>query len=128
MTSPLNKINISIPINQLTLYGYDDYFKSFINLYNKSKLPQVILLSGQKGLGKATFAFHLVNCLLSQNEIYKYEINNFHINVDNSTYKLINSQTCPNFFLVQNVKAFSQLIGDWNDGRIESDQVSGKMK
>ena len=44
MTSPLNKINISIPINQLTLYGYDDYFKSFINLYNKNKLPQVILL------------------------------------------------------------------------------------
>jgi|LWDU01.1.fsa_nt_gi DNA polymerase-3 subunit delta' len=109
MNNSLNKINISIPINQLTLYGYDDYFKSFINLYNKNKLPQVILLSGQKGFGKATFAFHLVNCLLSQNEIYKYEINNFHINEDNSTYKLINSQTCPNFFLVQKNKFDSEI-------------------
>ena len=104
MTISLNKINITIPINQLTLYGYDNYFKSFINLYKKNKLPQVILLSGQKGLGKSTFVFHLVNYLLSQNEIYKYEINNFHINEENSTFKLINSQTCPNFFLIQKNK------------------------
>jgi len=109
MTSSLNKTNLVEPINQLTLYGYEDYFKSFINLYNKNKLPQVILLSGQKGLGKATFAFHVVNCLLSENEIYKYEKNNFLINEDNSTYKLINSQTCPNFFLVQKNKLDSEI-------------------
>ena len=53
------------PKNQLQLFGFDDYFNVFIKLFHKSKLPNTILLSGLKGSGKATFAFHFINYLLS---------------------------------------------------------------
>ena len=52
--------------NQLRLFGFDDYFNFFIELYEKKKLPNSILLSGSKGLGKSTFAYHIINYLLSK--------------------------------------------------------------
>ena len=42
------------PKNQLSIYGYKDYLDFFIKLYQKNKLPNVILLNGPKGIGKAT--------------------------------------------------------------------------
>ena len=51
--------------NQLRLFGYDDYFNTFIKLFHKNKLPNTILLNGLKGSGKATFAYHFINYLLS---------------------------------------------------------------
>ena len=54
--------------NQLCLFGFEDYFNSFIKLYEKKELPNSILLSGPKGLGKSTFAYHIINCLLSKSE------------------------------------------------------------
>ena len=49
----MNKlVENNVPKNQLKLYGYKDYFYAFKNLYEKNKLPNVILLSGQKGIGK----------------------------------------------------------------------------
>ena len=83
------EIEILSPINQLKLFGYESYFKFFIKLYEKKKLPNSILFSGLKGLGKATFAYHFINYLLSKNELNKYSINDFSINENNSTYKLL---------------------------------------
>jgi len=54
--------------NQLRLFGFEDYFNFFIKLYQKKELPNIILLSGPKGLGKSTFAYHIINYLLSNNE------------------------------------------------------------
>ena len=70
----MEKKNIEIlsPRNQLQLYGYNKYFDLFINLFKKNKLPNTILLSGIKGLGKSTFAYHFINYLLSLNEVEKY--------------------------------------------------------
>ena len=58
-------LTIIPPKNQIHLFGYEHYFKSFIKLYLKNKLPNTILLSGPKGSGKATFAYHFINYLLS---------------------------------------------------------------
>ena len=49
--------------SQLDLYGYEKYFNIFNKLYLKKKLPNTILLSGQKGIGKSTFAHHFINSL-----------------------------------------------------------------
>ena len=49
------------PINQTNLFSLDNYLVEFVELYRKKKLPTKILLSGDKGLGKSTLAFHLVN-------------------------------------------------------------------
>ena len=56
------------PKQQLFLYGYKYYFESFVQLYKKNKLPNVVLLNGAKGLGKSTFVYHFINFLLSENE------------------------------------------------------------
>ena len=55
------------------------YFNFFDKLYQKNKLPNSILLSGNKGLGKATFAYHFINFLLSQGEENKYIKKNFQL-------------------------------------------------
>ena len=95
-------IKIIDPINQLNLFGYKNYFNSFIKLYKKNKLPNVFLLSGPRGMGKATFAFHFINYLLSNNEENKYLINDLKINHSNISYKLLTNGIHPNFFLLQN--------------------------
>ena len=56
------------PINQIELFGLDKYIKELANLYKNDKLPNKILLSGQKGLGKSTLSYHFINYVLSQNE------------------------------------------------------------
>jgi len=100
-TRDLN-IDIKEPKRQLSLYGYKDYFQSFIKLFIKNKMPNSILITGPKGIGKSTFVYHIVNYLLSLDEDKKYSINNFLINNENSSFKLINNYIHPNFFLVEN--------------------------
>ena len=88
------------PINQVNLYELDEFFLEFIKLYQNKKLPNKILLSGDKGLGKSTLAFHLVNYVFSKNEECKYDYKNFKINPENKSFKLINNMASPNFTLV----------------------------
>ena len=61
MQTKKTDINVIKPENQLSLFGYDDYFDLWIRLLNTQKFPNCILLTGPKGLGKATFAYHFVN-------------------------------------------------------------------
>ena len=102
MKSPDKGLKIADPMNQLNLFGYKKYFDSFIKLYKKNKLPNVFLLNGPRGIGKATFAFHFINYLLSNNEENKYLIDDFKINQSNTSYRLVTKEIHPNFFLLQN--------------------------
>ena len=88
--------------NQLRLFGFEDYFNFFIKLYEKKELPNSILLSGPKGLGKSTFAYHIINYLLSNNEKKKYSVKDFVIDETNLSYKLLSTNVHPNFFLIEN--------------------------
>ena len=60
-------------LNQTKLYGLDKII-FLINFFIKNKLPNKILLSGQKGQGKSTLAYHFVNYVLSKNEKYTYDL------------------------------------------------------
>jgi len=88
------------PSNQLNLYGLDDYFQEFVELYNINKLPSKILLTGSKGIGKSTIAYHLINFVLSKNEDHPYDLTNYKINLENKSFKLLQNNTCPNFILI----------------------------
>jgi len=90
------------PKNRLNLYGYNSYFDLFINLYEQKKLPSVLLISGPKGSGKATFIYHFINYLLSINESEPYNLNKKEINYNNKSYKLLNENTHSNFFSLEN--------------------------
>ena len=100
-TKDLN-IDITEPKKQLRLYGYKNYFQTFIKLFIKNIMPQSILITGPRGIGKSTFVYHIVNYLLSLDEDKKYSLNNFLIYKENLSFNLINNHTHPNFFLVEN--------------------------
>ena len=86
--------------SQTKLYGLDEELNELINLYNNSKLPNKILLSGEKGIGKCTLAYHLINYILSNNEKNPYNTNDLQINTDNHSFKLIQNNSNPNFNLI----------------------------
>ena len=77
------------PFNQTKLFGLDKYINELIRLENLDKLPNIILLSGQKGLGKSTLAYHFINYVLSKNEDYNYDKNRFVIDPENRSFKTI---------------------------------------
>ena len=88
------------PINQLSLFGHHIEFSNFIELYKNNKLPNKILLSGEKGIGKSTLAYHLINHILSFDEEYSYDAKNFKINPDNKSFKLVLNKSNPNFISI----------------------------
>ena len=103
MTTANKNLEITLPKNQIELFGYEYFFNYFITLYQRNKLPNTILLSGSKGSGKATFAYHFINYLLSYKEKNKYSLKNFTINPDNNSYINLCNETHPNFFLLENL-------------------------
>ena len=88
------------PSNQLILFGHHAEFQNFSNLFLNQKLPNKILLSGEKGIGKSTLAYHLVNYVLSSDEDLSYDIKNFVINAENKSFKLIINKSNPNFISI----------------------------
>ncbi len=91
-----------LPNGQKKLFLYDQYINLFIKLYKNNLLPNKILLSGQSGLGKSTFAYHFINYILSEKEDYPYDSTNFTINPLNRSFRLISKQYHPNFYLIEN--------------------------
>jgi DNA polymerase-3 subunit delta' len=85
---------------QLSLFGYEKYFSSFVKLYKKKKIPNVLLINGPKGSGKSTFVYHYINYLLSINEKNSYSLENFKINENNSSFRKIQNNIHPNFFSI----------------------------
>ncbi len=92
-------MNLS-PVKQTYLFGLEKEFDEFVRLYREKKLPSKMLLSGQKGIGKSTLCYHLINYVLSNDEDYPYDIKNHMINKENRSFKLILNGTNPNFFLI----------------------------
>ena len=88
------------PVNQTKLFGLDEYFNELVSLDKNDKLPNKIMLSGPKGQGKSTLAYHFVNYILSKEEEFKYDISNFEINPENRTFKTILNKSNPNLISI----------------------------
>ena len=116
----INRENIEIipPKNQLNLFGYESYFNLFVKLFSKNRLPNTILLTGLKGSGKSTFAYHFINFLLSKNEEKKYSVENFNVNSENKSYKFIDKNIHPNFYV----------INSNNEDNIKIEEIKNTLK
>jgi len=86
--------------NQTILLGHKKEFKSLVNLYSNNNFPNKILFSGEKGIGKSTLAYHLVNYILSLHEDNPYNLEKLEINIDNKSFKLTQNKSNPNFTLI----------------------------
>ncbi len=88
------------PLTQINLFEHKEIFNQLYKLSKNDTLPNKILLSGEKGIGKSTLAYHLINLVLSENEKHPYDFENNKINPDNKSYKLILNKSNPNFYLI----------------------------
>ena len=88
------------PINQIKLYGLDNYFLELVSLYKKNNFPNKLLLSGIKGSGKSTLAFHFINYVLSKDEKFNYSLKDFQINPENKSFKTIMNKSNPNLNII----------------------------
>ena len=88
------------PSENTNLYGLNYFFNEIAGLYNNNKMPTKILLSGKKGLGKSTLAYHIINYILSISEDFKYDSVNLTINKENKSFKLLQNNSHPNFYLI----------------------------
>jgi len=86
--------------NQTILLGHKKEFMSLVNLYSNNNFPNKILFSGEKGIGKSTLAYHLVNYILSLHEDNPYNLEKLEINIDNKSFKLTQNKSNPNFTLI----------------------------
>ena len=88
------------PVNQIKLYGLDNYFKELVELYRKDIYPNKLLISGQKGIGKSTLAYHFINYVLTLNEDFQYDYDNFEINANSKQFKTILNKSNTNLTTV----------------------------
>ena len=87
------------PEDSIILFGYTQYFHILKKLYENKRLPKIILLSGEKGLGKFTFAFHLINSFLAEKN-KAYDLNKQMINTESKFYKNIIANINENFIYI----------------------------
>ena len=64
------------PLTQINLFEHKEIFNQLYKLSKNDTLPNKILLSGEKGIGKSTLAYHLINLVLSENEENPYDFEN----------------------------------------------------
>ena len=92
------------PSNQTTLFYLNDFFLELSNLHLSKSLPNKILLSGEKGIGKCTLAYHIINFILSADEDHPYDYKRLKINPENRSFKLVKNKSNPNLILLDVVE------------------------
>ena len=80
---------LSKSIDQLNLFSMDKYINDLIHLYENKKLPNKIILSGVRGIGKSVLAFHLINYIFSKDEDFSYDKEKLKINSSNRSFNLL---------------------------------------
>ncbi len=91
------KNNIFLKDTSNKLFGYKNLFNKFEILFETNKLPNILLLSGDKGIGKFTFIFHFINFILSKKDNFSYDKDNFVIHSDSTISNNIKLNIDQNF-------------------------------
>ena len=84
----------------LKLFGFKSYFKHLSQIYLDNNLPNKIIFSGLKGIGKHNFVTHFINYIFSVNEEFSYILDNNSINEKNKSFNLLKNNSHPNFYKI----------------------------
>ena len=83
------------------LLGHQSAEQLFLRCWQNNSLHNSWLISGIKGVGKATFAFKLARFVLYADEAKKNDYTSIDVSPDTHTYKLIAGNAHPDFKILQ---------------------------
>ncbi len=89
------------PIEVTKLYGYNGTINKLIDIIKNKNLPNRILISGSKGIGKSILGYHISNYLLSLHEQNPYDFKNNIIINENRSFNLMKNLSHPNFVSIE---------------------------
>ena len=86
---------------QTKLYELNNNLMELINLYEKKKLSNKILITGNKGIGKSTLVNHFINYIFSKDEDHSYDLKKNSIQSENRSFKLFQNKSHPNIYNIR---------------------------
>ena len=113
------------------LLGYEEAEKMFLDAWKNGNLHQSWLISGIKGIGKATFAYRLARFLLSADENRKDMYTSLDVSPDSNTFRQISKGAHPDFKLLE--RGFlknerQKIVKAIKDGNYLTDEELGELK
>ena len=120
-----------MPKDNPYLLGHEDAEKVFLETWKNNSLHQAWLISGPKGIGKATFAYKAARFLLEADETRKDSYVSLDISPDSRIFKQICSGSHPDFKLLERgyLKTEKQkIVKAIKDGTYLSDEELGELK
>ena len=84
----------------LKLLGFESYFKELSQIYLNKNLPNKLIFSGRRGIGKFHFVNHFINYIFSINEQFPYKLDMNIINDKNKSFILLKNNSHPNFYKI----------------------------
>lgn len=84
------------PLHTLRLISHEKHLNEFVKLYDKKLLPNALLLSGKKGIGKHTLINHFLNHIFNKGTETPYCLKKQLINKDSAFYNAVNNDLYTN--------------------------------
>lgn len=96
------------PIKSYELFGYNEKFIFFKDLFTKNQFPKVLLLTGDRGIGKFTLVNHLLHYYFDK----EYESKKNKINPNSSFHLEFTNGLFPNIFYLKGISSKSLKLDD----------------
>lgn len=119
------------PKDNAYLLGHEEAEKIFLDAWKNNSLHQAWLISGLKGIGKATFAYKVARFLLWADKERRNDYNSLDVPVDGEVFKQISNGSQSDFKLLERgyLKTEKQkIIKAIKDGNYMSDEELGELK
>ncbi len=87
------------PLYSAQLFGLENYFQELVEMEKKNVFPNVLMLSGKKGIGKFTLINHYLNYFFSKKN---YDYKNQIIDLESEVFRSHINQTFENIIYIQN--------------------------
>ena len=113
------------------LIGHEATEKLFLSAWQNNMMHQAWLISGPKGIGKATLAYKIARFLLSADECKKNEYTSIDVSPENIVFRQISKGAHPDFKLLERsfLKTEKQkIIKAIKDGNYLTDEELGDLK
>ena len=108
----MNIDKLDDPKNSLKLFGLENFLDFLVNLLNNKKLPKVLLISGNKGIGKYTLVNHFMTYIFDNDN---YDFSKKTINMNSPFYKQYSKKLFQNIIYLPGSEFASIKINEIRD-------------